>query len=224
MLIGLGVWQLSRFQYKQRLQVDLDTRIAAPQLELGAGAAPPDDLDYHRVALEGRWDIEHALTITSRVRYDTQGEEVVVPLLPADGGPAVLVNRGWYPLSERERVRAQLAQPQAGRVEGLARQSQGGTARRSGSGAWTTFDVQAMGGTLPYAVASFGVVEGPRLAEEQTTPPPTLPVQGYSGFRNTTPHLEYALTWFALAAVLAVTAYLRLFRRARTHARAAAGV
>ena len=212
-LVALGVWQLARDGYKNDLESQRADRIAATPLSLGDTAIlAPDEVDYRRVALDGRWDHDHTLTIASRIRFGIRGEEVVVPLLPEGGGAAVLVNRGWYPLTERERVLASLAADAQASVGGLARYVATSNARQLAFGAWTDFDVLAMAAALPYPAQPWGVIEGELLAREPVTPPAELPAQDFAGYENTVPHLEYAITWFGLAVALLVTAYLRLLR------------
>jgi surfeit locus 1 family protein len=212
-LVALGVWQLARHGYKSDIESQRADRIAATPLSLGDTATlAPEEMDYRRVALDGRWDHGHTLTIASRIRFGIRGQEVVVPLLPEDGGAAILVNRGWYPLTERERVLASLAAETEASIGGLARYVANGNARQIASGAWTGFDVPSMAASLPYPAQPWGVIEGELLAREPVTPPAELPAQGFTGYENTVPHLEYALTWFGLAVALLVTAYLRLLR------------
>ena len=212
-LIALGVWQLARYGYKTDLESQRADRIAATPLSLGdTTTLAPQEMDYRRVAVGGRWDHGHTLTIANRIRFGIRGEEVVVPLLPADGGAAILVNRGWYPLTEREHVLSSLATDAEASVGGLARYVANGSARQLASGAWTGFDVPSMAASLPYVAQPWGVIEGELLEGEPITPPAALPARGFAGYENTIPHLEYALTWFGLAVALLVTAYLRLWR------------
>ena len=212
---GLGAWQLARHNHKQDLTRERDARIAAPPLATAAAATLEGDaLDYRRVRLDGAWDYERLQIIANRLRFGLRGEEVVVPLLPAGGGPAILVSRGWYPADERAAVLARLPEGDAG-LEGLARVGSGLRATRAGDGAWTRFDVASIAKRLPYAVAPWRVTAGALLDASPRSPPAERPVTGYEGYANTTPHVEYALTWFGLAVALVVTAALRLARGGR---------
>jgi surfeit locus 1 family protein len=211
-LAALGVWQLGRYDFKQDLESRRDAAIAAPPLDAAASAAlAPDELDFRRVQLDGRWDFEHTFTLGNRFRFSILGEELVVPLL-LDGRDAVLVNRGWYPTSERDRVVARLSAEPAGSVEGLARDLSAGTATLTAAGTWTRFHPASMAAGLPYPVQPWGVIEGGLIERAALAPPAELPVQGYLAFDDDVAHLEYAVTWFGLAITLAVTAYLRLWR------------
>jgi hypothetical protein len=79
-----------------------------------------------------------------------------------------------------------------------------------------------MGATLPYPVLPWYVIEGHVLTDSgNVRPPNTLLVQGFYPYVSTTPHMEYALTWFGLAIALLVIAYLRLVRAPRQERSAA---
>ena len=212
-LVGLGRWQLSRQQTKNDLEAERTAALAAAPLDgEQAVTLTPPEIDYRRVRAIGRWDHERTAVIVNRFRSGVQGEDVVTPLLLAAGGPAILVNRGWYPISERDRVLEELAAEPAADVEGLARDDRGAQGRITSSGGWTRFAVVSMAAQLPYEVAPWQLIAGD-LIDERTVPERgVLPVTGYLAYENTTPHTQYALTWFSLAIVLAVTAVLRLRR------------
>jgi surfeit locus 1 family protein len=227
-LIALGAWQFGRHQEKQELGDRLGGRTEAPPIELArADATPPlAELDFRRVRVAGEWDMGRALVVTNRVRFGTRGEQLVVPLLPADGGPAVLVDRGWYPIELREEMRARVAEEPTGVALGMARDLSGGSARLVASAGWTAFRPASMAEALPYPVVAWGLIEGAAPLDTDRVAPPAraeLPQTGYVPFRNTIPHMQYALTWWGLAATLAVVAVLRLWivplRQARAEGR-----
>ena len=211
-LSGLGAWQLTRDEYKHDLAAELDARIATtPLAPAEAFAMPDDDLDYRRLALEGEWDYDRLQVIANRTRYGQRGEEVVVPLRPAGGGPAVLVNRGWYPAAEREAVLAILAREDEG-LDGLIRVGRSLRATQGPDGSWTRFDVASIAELLPYEVVTWRATAGTLVEHLPRSAPPERPVTLFEGYENTTPHMEYALTWFGLAAAMLVTAGVRVWR------------
>ncbi|MXW23622.1 MAG: SURF1 family protein [Chloroflexi bacterium] len=211
-LSGLGTWQLMRNGEKQDLSAERDARTAAaPLAPAEAFAMPDDELDWHRLAFDGEWDYDRLQVIANRTRYGQRGEEVVVPLRPAGGGPAVLVNRGWYPAAERDAVLAILADEDEG-LDGLIRVGRSLRATQGPDGSWTRFDVASIAELLPYDVVPWRATAGELVEHLPRSAPPERPVTLYQGYANTTPHMEYALTWFGLAAAMLITAGVRVWR------------
>ncbi len=207
-LVGLGTWQVQRHQWKEGLVEERQARTAAAPLDAPAALSlSAEALDFHRVELAGAWDWSNAMALANRARETTKGEELIVPFRLADG-PAVLVNRGWYPEGSRDAAITVLQDRDLPTVAGLARDPGDIESRQIPNGSWTRFSPASMGETLPYPVVDWVVIEGDELAG---TPRPgtAIPVQGFLGFANTTPHVEYALTWYGLAAALAVIAVIR---------------
>ncbi len=213
-LSSLGFWQYDRYNYKQDLEAERAARIAAPSLDaIEVAAVPLDEIDYRRVTANGTWDFASALTIGNRFRFGQQGEEVVVPLLPDGGGNAILINRGWYPLSEHEAVRTRLAAESIAAIEGLARYAADGGGRVTSAGTWTRFDPASMAASLPYPAVPWAVIEGELIDRVPLVPPAELPAQWYVAYDDTVAHFEYMLTWFGAAITLLVVSYLSLWRR-----------
>ena len=220
-LVGLGVWQLQRNDWKQGIVEERAARTSAlPAPASLVFDSPSEDLDYRRVVAIGEWDHERAVILANRARFGTRGEELVTPLR-FPGGRAVLVNRGWYPEQARAEVLADLEATTEAEVVGLARHIGAIGGRQTNAGTWTRLDAPAIGATLPYEVALWYIVEG-ELVESASAARGVLPVQGYSAFTNTTPHIQYALTWFGLAVALVVIAVVRLVVAPRRDAARAA--
>jgi len=218
-LIALGVWQLQRNQWKNDLVEEQNARTQlAPLLVPDALASDHDELDYRRITAEGRWDLERSFILANRARFQTRGEELVTPFLPSSEGPAILVSRGWYPLSQREAVLADLASQPDEPLEGLIRTELSG-GQETAAGTWTAIDPERMGASLPYPVTGWIVIEG-TAQPPGAGPGDSLPVQGYQPFASTTPHLEYALTWFGLAIALVIAALARFVFGPRRRQRA----
>lgn len=220
-LVGLGVWQVQRHEWKQDLVAESHARTDAPPLEVhDASEHAPDEIEYRRVQLHGRWQLDDTMFLANRARYSARGEEIIVPVT-LDGGGAVLVNVGWIPDGARDDVMRELANDGGGPVtEGLAFDLGGRDGNVIPSGSWSNLDSEAMSEALGYEVADWYVLAG----DERTSPPSPnepLPVAGWQRFENTTPHVEYALTWFGIAAALAASAVFRLViapRRAKREA------
>jgi cytochrome oxidase assembly protein ShyY1 len=216
-LLVLGAWQWQRLDQKRELEAAFDARTAgAPRAAAEVEALPPAERDFEVISLTGRWDTERVFRVSNRYRNSILGEEAIVPLVLADGS-AVLVNRGWYPIEERDRVLAELRADSVASapVRGQVQQRPDLDGRALTNGTWSRFDVTSMGASLPYPTHGWAVIEGERV--EGDTPPISreLPVTGWIPYRNTVPHFEYALTWWGLALVLPVVAVARLLQRRR---------
>lgn len=203
-LLGLGYWQWQRHQAKQALEADFIARTAgAPLTVAQLDALPEEKRDFQLVQISGRWDTDRLFRVSNRYRSAFPGEEAVVPLV-LDDGRAVLVNRGWYPLEERENVLARLRAEPRGEVHGLARRRPDLSGGPIAKGTWSRFDAPAMAATLPYPPAGWVLIEGDLVTAEELAATRELPVTGWLPFQSEIPHFEYALTWWGIALVLPV--------------------
>jgi len=203
--LGLGTWQLERRVWKLDLIARVNQRIhaavvdaPAPQHWSGLSAS---DYEYRHVRLTGRFE-GNANTLVRAVTELGGGYWVLTPMR-AEGGFVVLVNRGFIPQerkAEFERESGGSTAPTV--VDGLLRVSEpGGGFLRSNDPAanrWYSRDVVAIAKARGLTdVAPYFVDAGASGAEG-------WPRGGLTvvSFRNS--HLVYALTWFALAAMLAI--------------------
>jgi surfeit locus 1 family protein len=97
LLIGLGIWQLQRADWKQGLVDANAARAAMPEVSLQTLLPVTEADQYRPVGVTGRYDIEHQLLLDNRSWQGHPGYEVLTPFHPSAGGDAVLVNRGWVP-------------------------------------------------------------------------------------------------------------------------------
>jgi surfeit locus 1 family protein len=203
--LGLGIWQLERRVWKLDLIARVDQRIHArvvdapgPQDWSGLSAL---DYEYRHVRLTGRFE-GGANTLVQAVTELGGGYWVLTPMRD-DGGFTVLVNRGFVPQERKaEFERESGGFTEAATVDGLLRVSEpGGGFLRSNDPAanrWYSRDVVAiakargLAEVAPYFIdaEASGAADWPRGGLTVVT------------FRNS--HLVYALTWFALAAMLAL--------------------
>ncbi|HKZ54701.1 MAG TPA: SURF1 family protein, partial [Anaerolineales bacterium] len=98
LLIGLGVWQLKRLEWKQGLIAQIEARTKGPPITLEdavALAGQGRDPSYYRVRVDGRFHHakERYLYAVSDGRV---GWHVITPLETEDGD-IVLVDRGFVP-------------------------------------------------------------------------------------------------------------------------------
>jgi surfeit locus 1 family protein len=227
LLIGLGVWQLERKTWKEALIASIERRMNAPPVPL----PPPQrwaNLDaahdeFTRVTF--RADLEHdeALVFAgaSAFRPDVSGTGywVFTPARLSDGARAV-VNRGFVPEANKDPATRAVG-PVTGPVEfvGVLRWPEhAGWFTPAGDPArnlWFARDQLAIAAAKGWGnVAPFYVeLEGPM-------PPGGLPQPGKLIVNLPNNHLQYALTWFALAIVLAAVffAFARARRREQNRA------
>lgn len=106
LLVGLGLWQLERAEWKQGL-ID---RHAAMGIEaahsVAAVLAEGGDNAHRPVYASGQYDLERQLLLDNQLHQGVAGYHVLTPLRLA-GGDTVLVNRGWLPVgASRQRLPA----------------------------------------------------------------------------------------------------------------------
>ncbi|WP_414644315.1 SURF1 family protein [Bosea sp. (in: a-proteobacteria)] len=202
-LAGLGAWQLQRLGWKLALIARVQERAhAAPVPAPGPARWPAIAQDeYARVMLTGHF-LHDRETLVQAVTELGAGFWVLTPLA-SETGLVVLVNRGFVPPERRERSSREAGLP-AGRVAvtGLLRLSEpGGGFLRSnapGEDRWHSRDVAAIAQARGLSGAA------PYFVDADATPNPGgFPVGGLTVLRFANNHLVYALTWFALALMLA---------------------
>jgi len=212
---ALGTWQVYRLQWKLALIERVEQRVhaapvPAPGPERWAQLSAESD-EYRQVRLAGTYQYDK----TTRVQAVTDlgsGYWLMTPLQTTEGG-TVLVNRGFIPLGQGA------AAPDAGQrigtaeVTGLLRMSQPGGAflRKNdpAAGRWYSRDVEAiaaalgLGSVAPYFVDADAASAG-RDARQAPQPAPVGGLTVVSFHNN---HLVYALTWYALALMVAGAFY-----------------
>lgn len=209
-LIGLGTWQLERLAWKQDLIAKVEARIHQPPLPA------PDEANWSQVTFEA--DEYRPVQVQGRFRHDLEvqvyalidrtptggggpGYWVVTPLEMADGA-TILVNRGFVPPERRDPAsRVQGLVPGVVTVTGLLRLPEEAGLFTPGNDpardSWFVRDPVAIGGAK-------GVLRvAPFFIDADATPVPGgLPQGGLTRISFPNRHLEYALTWYGLAASL----------------------
>lgn len=226
-LLNLGLWQLRRLEWKEALIAAAEERPVAAAVAAPGPERWPLDLaewNYRRIALEGTFSPEEAYAWTTLSDPNGprggMGAFVLSPFTTADGWH-VIVNRGFVPndlLDPRERPRS--APPRGTRrVEGLLRRDDPGNfvtpAADLEARVFYSRDIAAIAQSLglpPERTAPYNV---DLVASE--TPAGGLPQAGESRLAFTNNHLQYALTWFGLAACLVGVTAAALLRRRRAN-------
>jgi len=200
--VSLGFWQFGRAEESRAARERFEAALALPPARLRTADEAGDALRYRKVELTGRYVPERQVLIDNIVHRGTAGYYVLTPFEPADGGPWLLVNRGWVPADP---VRTTLPDVS---VDGVARRVVGVLDRLPAPGLRLD-DMPVTDGAL--VVVSFPTIDmledlfGRSLFEyqlrldpeesdgfEREIAPPGLPPER---------HLGYAAQWWLFAAI-----------------------
>jgi surfeit locus 1 family protein len=205
MLIGLGNWQMRRLAWKEGLIAAITERTHAEPIPLAEAERRSGDIEYMRVKVKGQLLNDRELDFYAFDEQAGPGWHIVVPLQLADGS-IVFVNRGFVPDELKDAAKRKEGQP-AGEVEivGLARKPEIPGAFTPANDAtknvWYWRDLPAM-------AAAALAPDKPRVvpfvidAELEPRMPGGWPKGGVTRLELPNRHLEYALTWYGLAAAL----------------------
>lgn len=198
---ALGVWQVQRLAWKRDLIARVDARLHAAPVPAPASASKADE--YRRVTATGTFlHDKAALVQASTVRGP--GYWVLTPLRRIDG-TLLFVNRGFVP----DRRTAYDRPQEKARVIGLLRLAEpGGGFLRANDPAtdrWYSRDVAAIARSRNLAAANYFI-------DARASAAPGYPVGGLTVLRFPNNHLQYAITWFALAA-MTVAGYIIVMRQ-----------
>jgi len=205
-LISLGTWQMQRKQWKEDLLAKIAMRIHAEPVPLQRVASMlgrGEDPEYTHVVARGRF-------LHEKERYlyaptpGGQGWHVYTPL--DAGGQIVWVNRGLVLDAKKNPATRQAGQVQGEtEVRGVVRMPHGkalfAPTNDVQNNLWYWPDLAAMTASAFPA----GSVTAPPFAidaDAEPAPPGGLPKGGTTRINLPNRHLEYALTWYGLAATL----------------------
>jgi surfeit locus 1 family protein len=203
-LLGLGFWQVERLEWKQAIIDERAERLAAGPVDI---AAVPEtgwqDIEHRRVKLRGRFVHDREILRLNSVRHGQTGYDVITPMILENGG-SVLVNRGWVPKAWTE---GDLTRRRPdGIIERVGVLRAGGKQgnpwipdNEPGRDQWYFTDVAQM-------AAKAGLTDARPYIIKLT---PSRDLAGYpkgphASFKIRNKHLEYAITWFGLAATLVI--------------------
>jgi surfeit locus 1 family protein len=223
--VGLGTWQVQRKAWKEALIATLERRLSAVPVELPPreswGQLDPAQDEFRRVRFSGAFvPGAEALVYTSgsALRNDVAGPGywVLAPVRLAAGG-VVVVNRGFVPEGRQDP-----ATRAAGAITGRA--AMVGVMRwPEPRGMFSPKDEPARNLWFvrdPVGIASargWGDVAPFFVELESPQPPGGLPRAGALKVNLRNEHLQYAITWYGLALVVAVMFAVWLYGRRQAH-------
>ncbi|MCY4459762.1 MAG: SURF1 family protein [Albidovulum sp.] len=195
-LVSLGAWQVQRLNWKQSLLSEISDRIAALPVELPESPAPSID-NFLAVSLSGRLTGRQLRVLTSRQGLGP-GYRIVAAF--ESGERRVLLDRGFVRESRIGEISEDARLDVEGNLHWPREWDRIFTPEPDGD-LWFARDVESMAdalGTEPVMVVA-------RSSEGEASAVEPWPVDSRGVPNN---HLQYAATWFSLAAIwLAMTAY-----------------
>ena len=203
-LIALGTWQIERRAWKAELIATMEMRLAMAPLAIEAVLASREPVDFRPLRASGSFRHDQEFYLASRSYQGKLGYHVVTPLVLNVDRITVMIDRGWVPAERRDpasRPQGQLAGSVT--VTGIARlPPKPGLFtpdNRPDQNQWYWSDLSAMARQAGIAdVAPFVIEAG---ADGN---PGGLPIGGRTRVTLSNDHLQYAITWYALAGALAV--------------------
>ena len=209
-LLALGTWQIQRKAWKEQLIATLTERLQAPPAPLPSAAAWPaldqTGNEYRRVTFRAEFETAKEAFVfatASAFRPDVKGQGfwIFTPARLADGS-VVVVNRGFMPLAVAKTL-SNRVNPGIVEITGAMRWPEAShwfTPKGSPTeNLWFARD------PAPIAAAKgWGPVAPFYVEQESPVPAGGWPQPGKLVPSLPDNHLQYAVTWYGLALVLAV--------------------
>lgn len=202
--IGAGLWQLRRLDERRADNAEITAVADLPTLRLGSGTDDGDLVAWRTIEATGTWLDDDGVLVRNRSFEGQPGFHVVTPLL-LDDGRALLVNRGWLPVTEVDDDQPQSLETPSGSVTVLGRlresqQARGLAARDPADGVLevvSRVDVERLAAQIETELV-------PLYAERIDAGDNGLPRPVPEPDLGEGPHLSYAVQWFLFTAVVAV--------------------
>jgi len=209
LLIALGIWQLGRSEEKRVFLEQQGQELASSEI-IQLSKASEDNLDrirYKKVQATGHYDQAHQFLIDNQISAGKAGYFVLTPFVLQGEAKAVLVNRGWVPLTQQRSILPDLQiSSEQTQVTGRINQFPSVGIKLAGAEipteGWPSVvqvvDSSVLAKKLGYSIFPFQIEldkdqpEG--FKREWRTSTIMLPEQ----------HTAYAMQWFALAFTLTI--------------------
>ena len=204
-LIWLGLWQVSRLEWKRDIIANAGEMIAADPVPLAATLDPVADR-YRAVSVAGNFTGEEAHVLTS-TREKGPGYLVIAAYV-TDEGRRILIDRGFVPETEKTTPRPARSVEVIGNLNWPDDMTPSTPPYDASRAIWYGRDLAGIAALLHTEPVL--IIARTDTGDNVTSRPVTT-----AGFRND--HFEYAVTWFLLAAVwLGMTGFLLWRIRMRT--------
>ncbi|MCP5362230.1 MAG: hypothetical protein H6908_06335 [Hyphomicrobiales bacterium] len=212
LFIALGTWQLQRLAWKEKLVAEVEMRKEEPIITLTADLQDIPE-EYRYVNLAGTCQYIDSIRLQAKYYQGKNGFQYLVPVKLNDE-VAVIVNLGWYPEKE-----VPLYTQNAGcEVKGIVRTRFKEPMRflpqnKPEKNFWLWSNIPQLVSFLQakktYSKIRFLPIIVQRIGETGNSTLYPIPLSTDYNYRND--HLQYAITWYALALVTVVM-YLFFWR------------
>ena len=216
--IRLGIWQLDRLHQRRTFNDHVESMWALPALQLTEKSQVElTTMEYRSVEVTGTYDFSQQVALRNQIWTDQNGipragYHLITPLLLADGGPAVLIDRGWIPADGNAQPDdwRKYDQPVQVTLKGIIRQGQakpelGGVPDpqlaegQTRLNFWNVVNLERIGQQTPYSLIPIYIQPDPDPARNEPPYPYQPTIELTEG-----PHLGYAFQWFTFATILFV--------------------
>jgi len=204
-LIGLGTWQMQRLAWKEGVLADIEARIGADPVALPQTPDPENDR-YLPVQITGQMGAQALRVLVSQKQVGA-GYRVISPL--DMGGRRILVDRGFVKTGEDIPAPPEGEVTITGNLHWPDDRNSATPVNDVAQNMWFARDLDQMASAL----ATDPVLVVARETSFSGAPVTPLPVDT-RGIPND--HLEYAITWFSLAAIWAAMTGYFLWRTRKT--------
>ncbi|CAM8317075.1 COG3346 Uncharacterized conserved protein [Candidatus Methylopumilus universalis] len=101
LFIKLGFWQLDRADQKKIINMSFVERQNQPPIQLNNETIqiPIKDIIWHRVSMKGSFLNDKNIILDNQIVEEKAGFLIYTPFKILDSNKIILINRGWYPLS-----------------------------------------------------------------------------------------------------------------------------
>ncbi len=196
----LGWWQYHRHEAKAERNARLDAHYRADPVSLDSVVTPRGlalEDDWTRVTLTGTY-VDGPVYVRNRTNDKQAGYEVLWSMRDEDGGPEVVVDRGWVAVSTRGASALPAVTPAPTgevTVTGWVRRGEASRGRDEAPDQLASLNLREAGEALgsPSVLPGYVLLESERLPDGTS---PERPVPLGSPDRSLGPHLAYAYQWW----------------------------
>jgi surfeit locus 1 family protein len=211
-LVILGSWQVQRMNWKNDLVASFEEKMAKAPVALPPQITDMSTFRYTRVMGSGTFLHEKEILLTGRTFEGTAGFHVITPF-SSTSNQTVFINRGWIP----EKLRDQKKRPETlpigelvieGILRGDNRKGYFVPENEPENEVWLYVNTKEMA-----TYRKIGEVPNYYVDQIRESGPYKLPIGATSKIEVRNEHLQYAVTWFLLAATLLVIYFIYHIRK-----------